>query len=75
MKALIVILIFGIVFLALFANSNNSNNDFKSLHIEKKINFQKIKEQSFFATDPSSQLRNQIEIMQEQIRIPEPKHL
>ncbi len=74
MKAILVILIFGLVFLALFANSNNSKESTKNLKFVSKSNILTEKEESFFALNPYSQIRNQIEVFEDSIEIPEPIH-
>ncbi|NOZ46572.1 MAG: hypothetical protein GXO79_07290 [Chlorobi bacterium] len=74
MKAILVILIFGIVFLALFANSKNSKENAKNFYFVRKTNTLTVREQSFFAINPNSQIRNQIEFWEDPIKIPEPIH-
>ena len=72
MKAILVILIFGIVFLAIFAHTNNSRNKSENTNLVDKVYIPIEEEQSFFAENPSSQIRNQIEFWEDKIAIPEP---
>lgn len=74
MKAILVILIFGIVFFAIFANTRKSEESTKNFNYVSNHFTLTEKKQSFFTKDPSSQIRNKIEFWEEPIKIPEPKH-